>query len=78
MSMDQLICKNFEEFKTYEGKSLPVGQWVLVTQEMINAFADATLDYQWIHVDVERAQKESPFKKPIAHGFMSISLLSWI
>ena len=74
--MNQLVYKNFEEFKKEEGKQLPPGDWITVTQEMINAFAEATLDYQWIHVDVERATKESPFKKPIAHGFMSVSLLS--
>ncbi len=74
--MSQLICKNFEEFKTYEGKSLPIGEWLTVTQEMINAFAEATQDFQWVHVDLERIKKESPFKKPIAHGFLSISLLS--
>ncbi|MBP2832053.1 MaoC family dehydratase [Aquimarina sp. U1-2] len=74
--MNQLTCKNFEEFKTYEGKSLPTGAWITVTQEMINAFAEATLDHQWVHVDLERIKKESPFKKPIAHGFLSVSLLS--
>ncbi|MCK8520628.1 MaoC family dehydratase [Aquimarina sp. D1M17] len=74
--MNQLICKDFREFKTHEGKSLPTSDWLVVTQDMINAFADATKDFQWIHVDVERAKKESPFKKPIAHGFMSVSLLS--
>jgi len=74
--MNQLSCKNFEEFKAYEGKSLPIGDWLTVTQEMINAFAEATLDFQWVHVDLERIKKESPFKKPIAHGFLSVSLLS--
>lgn len=51
-----------------------VGQWIEVTQEMVNKFADATGDRQWIHVDPERAQKESPFKRPIAHGFLIMSL----
>jgi len=74
--MNQLICESFEEFKTHEGKSLPIGEWITVTQEMINAFAEATQDYQWVHVDLERIKKESPFKKPIAHGFLSMSLLS--
>lgn len=74
--MNQLVCKNFEEFKTFEGKSLPIGEWLTVTQEMINAFAEATHDFQWVHVDLERIKKESPFKKPIAHGFLSVSLLS--
>ena len=74
--MAKLEIENLAEFKKMVGKPLPVGDWVTVTQEMINAFADATLDFQWIHVDVERAKKESPFKAPIAHGFMSVSLLS--
>ena len=54
------------------------GGWseaVEVTQEMINKFADLTGDHQWIHVDVERATRESPFKRPIAHGFLTLSLL---
>ncbi|AXT49356.1 MaoC family dehydratase [Aquimarina sp. BL5] len=74
--MNQLICNNFAEFKAYKGKSLPIGEWLTVTQEMINAFAEATQDFQWVHVDLERIKKESPFKKPIAHGFLSVSLLS--
>ncbi len=54
------------------------GDWsdpVEVTQDMINRFADLTGDHQWIHVDVERAKRESPFKAPIAHGFLTLSLL---
>ena len=58
------------------GKELPPSNWITITQEMINDFANATLDTQWVHVDVERAAKESPFKSTIAHGFMSLSLLS--
>lgn len=74
--MEKLICKNFEEFRRQEGESLPVGKWIGITQDMINAFAEATLDFQWIHVDVEKARQYSPFKAPVAHGFMSVSLLS--
>src|SRR6187397_374960 len=51
------------------------GNEVEVTQDMINKFADLTGDHQWIHVDVERAKKESPFKGTIAHGFLTLSLL---
>lgn len=54
------------------------GEWsdpVEVTQDMINRFADLTGDHQWIHVDVERAKRESPFGRPIAHGFLTLSLL---
>ncbi|HEY8514330.1 MAG TPA: MaoC family dehydratase [Candidatus Binatia bacterium] len=53
----------------------PWGPAVQVTQEMINAFADLTGDHQWIHVDVERCKRESPFGGPIAHGFLTLSLL---
>ena len=54
------------------------GEWgneLVVTQEMINQFADLTGDHQWIHVDVERCEKESPFGGPIAHGFLTLSLM---
>src|SRR5512135_3394237 len=51
------------------------GPEIEVTQDMINKFADLTGDHQWIHVDVERAKRESPFKAPIAHGFLTLSLL---
>jgi len=67
--------KDFAELKTMVGKQLPPTDWITVTQEMINDFAKATLDFQWIHIDVERAKKESPFGEPIAHGFLSSSLL---
>ena len=54
------------------------GSWsepIEITQDMINKFADLTGDHQWIHVDVERAKRESPFKTPIAHGFLTLSVL---
>jgi hypothetical protein len=53
----------------------PWGPEVAVTQDMINKFAELTGDHQWIHVDVERAKRESPFKGTIAHGFLTLSLL---
>ena len=74
--MAKLELKNFEEFRELEGKALPLGDWVQITQEMIDDFARATNDFQWIHTDVEKARKHSPFKKTIAHGFMSVSLIS--
>lgn len=58
------------------GQEISVTDWFTVTQERIQQFADATLDHQWIHVDVERARNESPFKAPIAHGFLTLSLVS--
>ncbi|UCD61908.1 MAG: MaoC family dehydratase [Flavobacteriaceae bacterium] len=74
--MAQLELENIESFRELEGKTLPAGDWLTVTQEMINDFAKATMDFQWIHIDVEKAAKYSPFKKPVAHGFMSLSLLA--
>ncbi len=56
------------------GTHLGYSEWVTVTQEQVNTFADATGDHQWIHVDVERAAAESPFGGPIAHGYLTLSL----
>lgn len=58
------------------GKKLPDGDWYTIDQQMINDFANATLDKQWIHVDEERAKKDSPFKSTVAHGFMSVAMIS--
>lgn len=74
--MAKLELENLQGLRELERKSLPTGDWLTVTQEMINDFAKATMDFQWIHIDVEKAIKHSPFKKPVAHGFMSVSLLS--
>ena len=74
--MAKLVFDDLKEFSAYEGKTLPPGEWITITQDMINDFAKATLDFQWIHVDVEKSTQHSPFKKPVAHGFMSVSLLS--
>ncbi len=68
--------EDFKAFRELQGKAIPTGDWLTITQEMINDFAKATMDFQWIHVDAEKASKFSPFKKPVAHGFMSVSLLA--
>ena len=65
----------YTDLQTKVGAESGVGDWFTVTQEMINGFADATLDHQWIHVDVERAARESPFGAPVAHGFFTLSLI---
>jgi acyl dehydratase len=70
-----VIIKSHEEFESYLGKEIGVSHWHQITQEQINKFADATLDHQWIHVDTERAKTESPFKKTIAHGYLTLSLI---
>lgn len=71
-----MTLKNLTELKATVGQNLPPSEWVTVTQKMIDDFSAATGDYQWIHTDVERAKKESPFGGTIAHGFFSISMLS--
>jgi len=58
------------------GREVAVSDWLEVSQERINQFAEATEDRQWIHTDPERAARESPFKETIAHGFLTLSLLS--
>jgi acyl dehydratase len=58
------------------GRDVAVSEWIEITQGRINLFADATDDRQWIHTDPERAARESPFKQTIAHGFLTLSLLS--
>ena len=62
------------ELAQLAGQEVAVSDWVTITQEQVNLFADATGDHQWIHVDVERA-KAGPFGGPIAHGFLTLSLL---
>ena len=63
------------DMKAYIGQKVGTSEWVLVDQPMINAFADATGDHQWIHVDVERAKREMPGGTTIAHGYLTLSLL---
>jgi acyl dehydratase len=64
------------ELPSLKGQELGTSPWIEITQERVNTFADATDDHQWIHVDVERAKQESPFGGPVAHGFLTLSLLS--
>jgi acyl dehydratase len=64
------------ELGGHVGDEVAVGEWLEVSQERINQFAEATEDRQWIHTDPERAARESPFKQTIAHGFLTLSLLS--
>lgn len=73
--MEKVIINSYEDFEKLVGKQIGVSEYVELPQERINLFADATLDHQWIHVDTERAKKESPFKSTIAHGYLTLSLL---
>ena len=70
-----ITADGVEGVKSLVGQEVGPTDWVEVTQEMVNLFADATGDHQWIHVDVERATAESPFGGPIGHGYLTLSLL---
>jgi acyl dehydratase len=76
--MGKVIINNYEEFEQLVGKEIGISDYHRVTQEQIDQFADATLDHQWIHVDRERARRESPYKDTIAHGYLSISILPYL
>ena len=71
MSKEDVIA----ELKAEIGKEVHVGPWLSITQERIDQFAEATGDFQWIHVDPERAQNESPYGTTIAHGYLTLSLI---
>ena len=64
------------QLRAQVGRELAVSDWLTMTQERIRQFADVTDDHQWIHVDQDRAARESPYKTTIAHGFLSLSLIS--
>jgi acyl dehydratase len=70
-----LTVETPQDLKQHIGKTLGPSDWVTVDQAMIDKFADVTGDHQWIHVDVERARKEMPGGKTIAHGYLTLSLL---
>ena len=73
--MAQSVISSIAEMKSLIGTEVGASDWLEITQDRVNAFADATLDRQWIHTNPERAKLESPFGGPIAHGFLTLSLL---
>ena len=73
MSRERYDVSTLEQFV---GQEMGVSDWLTVDQERINEFADCTGDHQWIHVDVERAQRESPLGSTVAHGYLTLSLLA--
>ncbi len=73
--MNKVIAENVQQLLEQAGTEIGPTEYVEITQEQINTFARATGDFQWIHVDEERAKKESPFKKPIAHGYLTVSMI---
>jgi len=74
--MPTLILESLQSLKDHVGREIATTSWLPITQERIHQFAEATGDHQWIHVDPERAQRESPYGAAIAHGFLTLSLMS--
>ena len=69
------VIRTMEDAKALEGHEIGVSKWIVISQERINQFADATDDHQWIHTDPERAAKEFPLGTTCAHGYLTISLI---
>jgi acyl dehydratase len=77
--MPPFEIENLNSLKQWEGREFPATDWFVLTQDRIQKFAEATEDRQWIHLDPARAQRESPFGDSVAHGFLTLSLLScWL
>src|SRR6478752_7380661 len=76
--MPQRIIQSLDELRSLVGQEVGVSDWFTVDQARINAFAEATEDYQWIHSDIARAEKELTQGKTIAHGFLTLSLISYL
>jgi acyl dehydratase len=74
--MPPFVVETVLSLKEFVGREIAVTDWLTMTQDRIERFAEATADRQWIHVDRERAQRESPYGTTIAHGFLTLSLLS--
>jgi len=74
--MPPRIIEGVEELRGLVGQEVAVGDWLTVTQAQIDAFADVIRDHQWIHTDPDRARRESPYGATVAHGFLTLSLLS--
>jgi acyl dehydratase len=75
--MPTLVLESLQSLKDYVGCEIGLTGWLVVTQERIREFAEATGDRQWIHTDPERARRESPYGAAIAHGFLTLSLISY-
>jgi acyl dehydratase len=74
--MPPLVVENLHSLRDYVGREIGTTEWFSVTQDRIQQFAEATEDRQWIHLDGERAQRDSPYGTTIAHGFLTLALLS--
>ena len=76
--MTTVVITDLSELKNFVGREMGVSDWLQVTQERIQQFAEATEDRQWIHLNTERAKRESPYGTTIAHGFLTLSLISYL
>ena len=74
--MPPLVAENLDALKDFVGREIATTDWFTVTQDRVQQFAEATEDRQWIHLDQARAQRESPYGATIAHGFLTLALLS--
>jgi len=76
--MAPIVLASVDDLKNFVGREIGVTEWLQVTQERIQQFAEATEDRQWIHLDAERAKRESPYGTTIAHGFLTLSLVGYL
>ncbi len=76
--MPQRVIQSFEELRSLAGQEIAAGDWFTLTQSRIDAFAEATEDRQWIHLDAQRAHEQLPGGKTIAHGFLTLSLVAFL
>jgi acyl dehydratase len=74
--MPPCVLESLESLKLHTGEELGVSDWLAVTQERVNAFSETTEDRQWVHIDPDRTKRESPYHATIAHGFLTLSLIS--
>ncbi len=76
--MAKVVINSFADFEKHVGQELGVSEYLKISQQQVNLFADATLDHQWIHLDAKRAERESPFGKTIAHGYLTLSVIPYL
>lgn len=74
--MSKIVISSYDELAAFLGKEIGVSEYHTITQDQINKFADATIDHQWIHINPEKAATDSPFKSTIAHGYLTVSMLT--
>ena len=76
--MNMVIINSFKEYESFLGKEIGHSQWHQIDQQQITKFAEATLDFQWIHCDERKAKDEGPFGSTIAHGYLTLSLIPYL